>query len=109
MNDMRKKRCWGLSSCCDGRRSGSAQMMINERANKPQTKCQKCKSCMCAPFDLICRPFKRRKTDDMEGGGKKKKMKNQEEKPRWWEKICCCCGCCRRCTKEGREEHMKKV
>lgn len=101
---MRRKRCWGLSSCCDRQRSDSAQMMINEKANQPQTKCQKCKSCMCAPFSWMCRPCKRRKMDEVDM--KKKKMKSELS---WWERICCCSGCCKRCTKKGREERMKKV
>lgn len=102
MNEMRRKRCWGLSSCCDRQRTDSAQMMIEDKAKEPQTKCQKCKGCMCAPFNLMCRPFKRRKMD----GAEKKKKK---EKFSWWERICCCSGCCKRCTKKGREERMKKV
>lgn len=101
---MRRKRCWGLSSCCDRQRSDSAQMMINEKANQPQTKCQKCKSCMCAPFSWMCRPCKRRKTDEVDM--KKKKMKSELS---WWERVCCCSGCCKRCTKKGREERMKQV
>lgn len=108
MTEMRRKRCWGLSSCCNRQRSDSAQMMIGGgKSNEPQTKCQKCKNCMCAPFDWMCRPFKRRKMDQMDMK-KKKKMKN-ENKPSWWERVCCCCGCCRRCTKKGKEEQMKKV
>ena len=102
---MRRKRCWGLSSCCDRQRSDSAQMMINEKANQPQTKCQKCKSCMCAPFSWMCRPCKRRKMDEVDMK-KKKKMKSELS---WWERICCCGGCCKRCTKKGREERMKQV
>lgn len=104
MNEMRRKRCWGLSSCCDRKRTDSAQMMISGKSNEPQTKCQKCKSCMCAPFDLMCRPFKRRKMDGMD-----KVKKKKDEKLSWWERICCCSGCCKRCTKKGREERMKKV
>lgn len=104
MNEMRRKRCWGLSSCCDRQRTDSAQMMISGKSDEPQTKCQKCKGCMCAPFDLMCRPFKRRKMD-----GKMKKKKEMKEKLSWWERICCCSGCCKRCTKKGREERMKKV
>lgn len=102
MAEMRRKRCWGLSSCCDRQRTDSAQMMISGKSDEPQTKCQKCKGCMCAPFELMCRPFKRRKMDGkME---KKKKVKFS-----FWDRICCCSGCCRRCTKKGREERMKKV
>lgn len=105
---MRRKRCWGLSSCCDRKRSDSAQMMISGKSDQPQTKCQKCKNCMCTPFNWMCRPFKRRKMDEMDMKKKDKKMMSGE-KLKWWERICCCSGCCKRCTKKGREERMKKV
>lgn len=106
---MRRKRCWGLSSCCDRKRSDSAQMMISGKSDQPQTKCQKCKNCMCTPFNWMCRPFKRRKMDEMDMKKKKDKKMMSGEKLKWWERICCCSGCCKRCTKKGREERMKKV
>lgn len=91
----KRKRCWGLSSCCARKRSESAQMIAGKsNMTNPPTKCEKFKSCMCYPF-------KRRKVEGME---------MDEEKLSWWKRICCCSRCCK-CCKGGNmeEEKMKKV
>lgn len=99
----KRKRCWGLSSCCTRERSESAQMIAGKSTmSQPPTKCGKFKSCMCYPFEKMCYPFKRRKVEGME---------MEEEKLSWWKRICCCSGCCKRCSKGKKEEKekMKKV